>query len=379
MNPAEFTGRGGFGEFASFFSTLEANRIFLVTGKQSWHLSGAADKLTPLFAGRQVVRFNEFTTNPQLKDINRGVDLFRSTDPELVLAVGGGSVLDAAKCIALLGRQHADSAEIVAGAVTTTSSATPVVAIPTTAGTGSEVTRFATVYVNRVKYSVQHDSILPIAFVADPVFTLNLPPYLTATTGMDALVQAIESYWSTGSTSRSRKYAAEAIPLAVSSLLKAVAEPDYEARLAMMTASNLAGKAINISKTTACHALSYYLTAHFGVPHGHAVGLFLAPMLLYNHDVEGSDVNDDRGVPHIQDTIRELVGLIGAKDVRDAARWVDSLMTTTGLAAIKSELKVDINHVRNMVRDALNSNRMANNPRLFTAESLTGFLTSIFL
>jgi alcohol dehydrogenase class IV len=378
MNPAEFAGRDSFSEFSAFFGTLGARSIFLVTGKKSWALSGAEERITPLLEGRRVTKFDDFSSNPQLEDVARGTSLFQRDNPELVVAVGGGSVLDTAKCIALLGRQDSAPAECVTGAAPVKNPATPLVAVPTTAGTGSEATRFATVYIKETKYSLQHDSILPVAYVADPVFTTNLSPYLTAVTGIDALAQAIESYWSVKSTHRSREYAARAVSLAVTSLEKAVVEPDYEARLAMMTASNLAGKAINVSKTTACHALSYYLTARFGVPHGHAVGLFLAPVLEYNNGVTTSDINDNRGVSHVRKMIQELTELIGANHVEDAARTIESLLTRIGLSDLKAGPEIDPIHVQNMVHDALDSNRMVNNPRSFDRESLPALLTSVF-
>jgi alcohol dehydrogenase class IV len=378
MDRREFVGRDSFGGFAAFFETLRVNCVFLVTGKKSYSLSGIEERLTTLLAGKQITRFDDFSVNPQLDDVIRGIGLFRQSKPELVLAAGGGSALDVAKCIALLGRQALDPEGYTTGTRDITNPATPIVAIPTTAGTGSEATKFATVYIDKTKYSLQHDSILPVVAVADPVFTLSLPPYQTATTGIDALAQAVESYWSVRSTPESRKYAAEAIELAMSSLKKAVNDPDDDSRLNMVVAANLAGKAINISKTTACHALSYYLTACFQVPHGHAVGLTLSRMLKHNYDVSEDDINDHRNVPFVKSTILELARLLRGENVSDAARNIETLMEDIGLSELTLELKIENSHIQNMVRETLDSNRMANNPRKFTRESLFTLLTSTF-
>jgi alcohol dehydrogenase class IV len=189
-------------------------------------------------------------------------------------------------------------------------------------------------------------------------------------TGIDALAQAVESYWSVRSTSESQEYASQAIELIMSNLKRAVEDPNSESRLNMMIAANLAGKAINISKTTACHALSYYLTIHFQVPHGHAVGLTLARMLGYNYDVTEDDINDDRAAPFVRRTVLQLASLLRGKDVSEAARNIDALMEDIGLAGLTSELDVDDEHIRKMVHEALDSNRMA--------KSLTLLLTSIF-
>lgn len=378
MDRKEFIGRDSYDEFAAYFETLRVDRVLLVTGKQSYHESGAEESMTGLLAGKQVTRFDGFSVNPQLTDVIGGIELFRDSKAEVVLAVGGGSTLDVAKSIALLSRQERDPERYTTGVISIEQPAAPVIAVPTTAGTGSEATRFATLYVGNNKHSLEHDSILPVIAVAEPAFTSSLPPYHTATTGMDALSQAVESYWSVQSTLESKAYAAEAIELVMSSLRRAVNDPDYESRLNMMVAANLSGKAINISRTTACHALSYYLTSHFHVPHGHAVGMTLAKVLEYNSGVNEDDITDDRAVPFVQETMLRLAGLLGGRDASDAARIIDALMEDIGLAGLVSELEVDNGHIGNMVRDALASNRMANNPRGFTHESLTSLLTSIF-
>jgi alcohol dehydrogenase class IV len=156
----------------------------------------------------------------------------------------------------------------------------PLIAIPTTSGTGTEATCFAVVYIDKTKYSLKHSSILPDYTIIDPTLTHAMPPLVTAATGMDALAQAIESYWGVKSTHESQAYAREAITLTLA-YLKAACQNEVEARDAMSRAANLAGKAINLTETTACHAVSYPITSYFNVPHGHAVALTLASMFGY--------------------------------------------------------------------------------------------------
>jgi alcohol dehydrogenase class IV len=278
-----------------------------------------------------------------------------------------------------LGRNNAAAAGLITGSHPVENQATPVIAVPTTAGTGSEATRFATVYIDKTKHSLEHASILPVVTVVDPAFTMSLPPYQTAVTGMDALSQAVESFWSIRSTSESQELAARAIELVMTSLRTAVNHPDHDSRLNMIVAANLAGRAIDITKTTACHALSYFLTSHFGVPHGHAVCVTLSKMLRYNSQVTATDINGDRPVSFVQDTVHRLATLLHGEDVAGAAANIDSLMADIGLGDPIPGLKIDDNHIQKMVHDALNSNRMDNNPRKFTAESLTSLLNSVFL
>jgi alcohol dehydrogenase class IV len=172
----------------------------------------------------------------------------------------------------------------------------------------------------------------------DPALTFSLSPRLTAITGLDAFAQAVESYWSVHSTAASRAYARRAIQLVLGSLSGAVHAPTPATRRAMSKAAHLAGRAINLTKTTAAHALSYPLTSYFGIPHGHAVALTLGQLLLYNSGVAADDVNDARGAAFVRRTIDELVALRGARTPEDACRRVEALTQDVGLPTRLSEL-----------------------------------------
>ena len=148
----------------------------------------------------------------------------------------------------------------------------PVFAFPTTAGSGAEATHFAVAYKDRVKKSIGHLRVRPARVALVPEFTYSLSPYQTACTGFDAVSQAIESLWAKGATDESRAFARRAIEC-LGRLDKAVADPDPATREAMQLGAYWSGRAIDISKTTAAHALSYLLTARHGVPHGHAVAM----------------------------------------------------------------------------------------------------------
>jgi len=379
MDRKEFIGRDSFREFESHFRALGIDSVFLVMGKRSYAESGAAAMVDRMLEGNRSLRFSGVASNPVLNDVVVGTSLLRRQPADVVLAVGGGSVIDAAKCVSLLSQHDVSASGIVTGQLPIVNRATPIIAIPTTAGTGSEATQFASIYIGKAKFSLEHESILPAVAVVDPVFTMSLPPYQTAVTGIDALSQAIESFWSTGSTPESQEFAAKAIDLVMNNLRTAVNEPNEESRLSMIIAANLAGKAINISKTTACHALSYYLTSHFGLAHGHAVGLTLARMMLYNGDVSDEDVNDTRGAAFVREMILKLAKLLGNNEISEAAMSIEHLMCDIGLGGPVSDLNIEDYHIQEMVHEALNSNRMANNPRRFTAESLESLLSSVLI
>ncbi len=255
----------------SVLEGLSAERLFLVIDEPAYRASGAEAALENYFQKRSTVRFGNFELNPKLEDVQRGIDVYRNFEPDVVIALGGGTAIDLAKLIGIIAVQKGASnpqrsRDIAMGIASIEVVGKPMVAIPTTAGTGSEATHFAVVYVDGEKYSVAHPSMLPDYPVVDPKLTESLPKRITAATGLDAFCQAIESIWAVAATEESIGYAQEAARLAFNHLATAVNAPTPEARRAMSRAAHLAGKAINITKTTAPHALSYFLTSRYGVP-----------------------------------------------------------------------------------------------------------------
>ena len=268
-----------------FLGNLPRTRILLVCGKNSFQASGAEAWFSQ--AGlNSFTRFDDFSTNPKEEDLIRGVELFQQIQAEATLAVGGGSSLDMAKAINYFGSTGSNLDDFLEMRIPSSPSLKPLMAIPTTAGTGSEATHFAVLYRGHSKFSVADPSILPSHVWLAPEFTMSMNPYQTACTGMDALAQGIESFWAKGATPASKEYARQAIRLAQQNLLQAVISPTPENRTQMMEAAFLAGAGINISKTTAAHAFSYILTSEFGLPHGHAVALLL-PFFAGYHQQAG--------------------------------------------------------------------------------------------
>ncbi len=374
----EYLGNGSAVELRKIIGYHKPKRIFLVTGKLSYKNSRASDIVEPSFGRTDFVRFSDFETNPKLSDIERGIEFMRETDSDLVVAVGGGSVMDVAKSINVLSANKGNPLDYILKKIEIENKGKPLVAIPTTSGSGSQATHFAVVYNNKVKYSLAHpDFMLPDYAIVDPRLTFSLPKEVTASAGMDALCQAIESYWSVKSTQESKKYAKEAIKLAMANLNLVVNSPDEKSREAMAMAAHLAGKAINISQTTASHAVSYPITSHFGVPHGAAVALTIPEMLVYNANVTKEDSLDKRGVEYIQSIIKNLVKFLGCKSVEGASNKLRSLTKNIGLETRLSKLEIDNNGIEIVVKEGFNPDRVKNNPRLLTEEALRQILNSI--
>ena len=150
--------------------------------------------------------------------------------------------------------------------------------------------------------------------------------------------------------------------------------------MAMSQASHLAGKAINLAKTTACHAISYPITAYFGVPHGHAVGLTLSSLLKYNAGISQNDTLDKRGVVYVKKAIKDLAKLIvGKNDVAEAATTIDGILTGVGLETRLSRLNIKTDQdIELIIKNGFNPDRVKNNPRLLTKEALRKFSSTSY-
>ena len=264
MIQIEYIGEGAIGKLKEVVASFALKKIFLVTGTASYAASGAQQPVEDALFGLEVLHYTDFGALPVQEDIDKGIVAYNAFGPSLVIATGGGHVMDIAKAINYFAGKK------------------PLIAIPTTAGSGSEATRFAVVYKDGRKTSLEDDGILPTVAIVDPALARSVPKEVALASGLDALAQAIESYWSVRATDESKEYSRRALELVWSAIIPAIQEGDGQAIAHMAQGAHLAGKAINSSKTTACHALSYGLTYRFGVPHGIAVALFLPEMLRIN-------------------------------------------------------------------------------------------------
>jgi len=308
--------------------------VFLITGqhfvKRTEEL--LADKMTFYHFIKQGVNVGE-------EEVETAFQQFSTSGCDALLAIGGGSVMDLAKAV-------------IHCCITNGLTVPFFIAVPTTAGSGTEATHFAVVYRERKKFSLVHPKLLPAISVLDPVLSSSLSPLQTAVSGMDVLAQAVESYWNVHANSISREYSKECIGLWNAYYLKAVKEPDSLARGKMLWASHLAGKAINITRTTGPHALSYFLTANYEVPHGQAVALFLPLFFLYNE-------------PGI-----DLLQLLGCSSVSEAKEKIERIMKEAGLATKLSDLGINKETVIYSLLEDINEERFSNNPVPFNKEKL---------
>jgi len=353
MKQKVYTGYNSYKKIYYILKELTPKKIFLVTGKKSYFLSGAKNLLSEIINKYSYFRFYDFEINPKLKDLINGMSIFNREKCDIIIGVGGGTVMDIAKSISILATQKGDLEEFIKGEISL-----------------KERQIFSVIYISKTKYSLAHNSMLSNFVILDPLFTKNLPPYITACTSMDALCQAIESFWSTNSTEESRTYSKQAIELIMSYIVKNVNDPNRASREKMLIASNLAGKAINIAKTTAPHAVSYPITSYFNIPHGHAVALTFPYFIEFNNNISLENLQDNRGIEFIKDRMSELFTILKVKTANKAKDKIINIMKKINLETRLSGLGINRNNIDIIIENGFNPQRTKNNPKIVSKKDL---------
>ncbi len=301
------------------------------------------------------VVFDQFTPNPLYEQVCKGVEMFNDHHCDSIVAVGGGSTIDVAKCIKLYCKMNTSQNYLQQECV---DSGVPLIAIPTTAGTGSESTRYAVIYFEGKKQSVTHESIVPDYAVLEPMLLKTLPLYQKKCTLLDALCQGIESWWSVNSTDESKQYSQTAVKMIAANWRDYIFENSDAAAAGIMKAANFAGRAINITQTTAPHAMSYKITSMFGLPHGHAVAICLPEVWDYMEDHLDQCI-DDRGGVYLKQVFVNIAQELDCLSVQDAIQKFREMLVELQIGGTKSSNKEDDIE---MLTRSVNPIRLKNNP-----------------
>lgn len=374
---SEFSGIGSVRNLSGILDRIKPRNIFLVSGKSSYSLSGAEKIIGEILKEYTVTYFSEISGDPLFEDIIKGMDTFIEAECDAVIAVGGGSAIDIAKSINILSSQEANPRSIITGENNIVNKGKPLIAVPTTSGSGSEATHFAVVYLNKEKYSLANEYILPDYSIIDPELTFTLPSKITATSGIDAFSQAVESYWNVNANIESRKYSENAITLIQENIYTAVNNPTEISRISMSDAAHFAGKAINITKTTAPHAVSYAMTSYFGIPHGQAVCITLPEFFEYNYNVTESDIVSGLNLDEVRKSNDDLLSILKCRNVSEAKLKIRELIKSIGLKTNLSQLGITSGEDIKKITESVNLERLKNNPRSVTKGDLQKILENI--
>lgn len=283
-----------------------------------------------------------------------------------VIGLGGGAILDSAKVAAALSVNGGRVRDyLVSNSFKLRKKGIFVIAIPTTSGTGSEVTPWSVVWGDK-KYSLSSPEFMfPDIAIVDSALTDDCPKYITATSGIDAMVQAVEAYWNIKHNPTSDKYALESISVILKNLKQAVNDPTEKSRDKMAWGSLTGGLSFSNNSTTLCHSVSYPMTSHWGIAHGQATSITLPMFIEYSFDT-------------LKKREKPLLDAFGAKSSKEAADKVRILIKSVGLKTKLSEIGIPKKGIDVIVGEGFDPTRAGNAPKVPTPEELRVMLSSIF-
>jgi alcohol dehydrogenase class IV len=356
----------------------EAGAIAAELGSHALLVESGSGRAEPLVAvlhehGVATTRFH-VAGEPTTTLVEAGVERARRDGCDHVIAIGGGSVIDAGKAVAALITNREpliEYLEVVGRARPLAEPSVPTIAIPTTAGTGAEVTRNAVLMVEeaRVKVSLRSPSMLPTVAIVDPELTYSLPPDVTASTGLDALTQCLEPFVSPKGNPITDAVAREGIHRAAGALRRVVRDGgDVEARRDMAIASLCGGLALANAKLGAVHGFAAPLGGMFPVPHGVACARLLAPVARANVRALRERTPASRALARYQEVARVLTGRADAL-AEDGAEWLAVLVEALGVPRLGT-YGVRAADVGGMVDQAKRASSMQGNPVALTEEEL---------
>jgi len=340
-------------DFRKVLKIENANRIFLVCGKS--FLNQKLYNEIILNLSFKITIFTDFEINPKYESVLRGIKAYKESNSDFIIAAGGGSAIDVAKCIRCYNKCNTQTIDALCPAL---------LAIPTTAGSGSESTEFAAIYVDGIKHSISDSSNLPKYVCLDSELLDTLPLNQRKFTMLDALCHSIEAFWSVNSTDESKNYSKRAIKTILENY-KGYIENNQKSNSSMLEASNFAGRAINIAKTTACHAMSYILTSHYGTSHGFAASLFIPSVWDFINKHCADRCSDVRGNEYLSSTMKELELLI------TPSRFTEIV---NGLGLQRPKLK---NETPYDLALKVNEDRLKNTPVLMYQEDIEKIYTDV--
>ena len=365
--PRILMGAGVLAQTATEVKRLKAGRVLIVTDK-GLVAAGIVSRLESVLteAGISWTRFDEVEPDPRFEIAVRAVEAAKSEKAELVIGIGGGSPLDIAKVCAILATNTKPVSELF-GIDMVPEAGLATILIPTTAGTGSEVTPIAILSDEheKLKKGIVSPRLFPAVAILDPELTLGMPPGVTAATGLDALIHAVEAFTSKNANSISDVFARQAMRLVFGNIRKAYANgEDLAARAGMLEGSLLAGMAFANAGVTAVHAFAYPIGAEFHIPHGVANSIMLPPVMEFNM------LGNLPKFAEIAGIFGESPGGLNERErARGMVKAIGELVDDLRIPRHLTEFGVADHHIPALAQGVMKVTRLlANNPRRITVQ-----------
>lgn len=307
-------------------------------------------------------------SNPTVGQLFEAYQETKEYAPEIVVAVGGGSVLDVGKSLCCLYGKELSAEDDVRALIEGKQYGAPAakwIGIPTTAGTGSEVTCWATIWdpQKNAKRSVDTQDNYAYAAIADPQLTAGMPVSLAVSSALDAVAHAVESYWAKATNAVSKELALGAVRMMMAQM-DALLDGDSHAQEIMAQGSMLAGMAFSNTRTTACHSISYPLTMYGQIPHGTAVSMLLAPVLTINQDQT--------------EDMQRLFAALGVEHAEELRERIHMILRRAGIPCTLQEWKIDREKLPVLAALGITKGRADNNPVELTPKMVEAILETIY-
>jgi alcohol dehydrogenase class IV len=355
---------------------LKCKSLFVVSGKNFLDSSGTKEKLLSILKNFDIYFFNRVIPDPSINIVKEAVDILRAQKFDAVIGIGGGSPMDCAKLAAAIfnnQRSNADIEDYLLGKEIIAERNIPLIAIPTTAGTGSEVTPFVAIKSNDLnrKVALRSYFLYPDIAIVDPELTYQTPLHITASTSLDALSHAFESLWSKDSQIMTDVFAGEAIQLILDNIYPIIkndfinSKKEKTARSNMSNASMFAGIAISQTRTGAAHAISYPIATAANITHGFACALTLSEVLKFNY-------------PLMTEKFDLLFKRLNIKDVEEMIGKIDSLKKSLGAPCSLEEIGIKKDDIAYIAEQSFNHPSMEKNIADLSKKDIEGILKKIY-
>jgi len=367
-----FIGKNSLENIKILMKEKKIEKILIFAGKNSYNLSGVKEQLKIILEKKNYKIIFKKAKLPIISDLEYFVSELKKFKPEIIVSIGGGAVLDLSKITNCLYDHNDIKTSIINNKYKIKKKYCSLIAVPTTAGSGAEATSNAVIYINKVKYSIEGSLIRPDYVFVDPELILTAPKNIAAAAGMDAIAQGIESLISKKSNDESKEFSKLSLQDSLRYFENHINKKNFETSYKMASAAFNAGKAINISKTTAPHALSYPFSSYFGIQHGHAVSLTLTDFLKFNYNnIHLAKVNFN-----LDDRYKIIFNLFKVKNILELSNKIENIIKKVGLELNFKKLKIDNNSQIDIVLKNINLQRLANNPITLDLKSIEKILRS---
>ena len=342
----------------NFISNKKFDKVFIITGQNSFYKSGADKLLKKIVDMKKTYLFFKKKMLPDIIELNYLIKELKKFKPDLIIALGGGCVLDYAKIANVFHNEENIEKKVKKLKFLFKNKLSTLIAIPTTAGSGAEVTPFAVLYINNIKYSVEHRLVKPDYFFIAPQLILSSKKPLKASSGFDAIAQALESLISFKSNKKSIQFSKQSLKFSIQNYKNFIHKPNNDNTFKMSLAANLSGKAIAIAKTNAPHALSYPFSTHYGISHGHAVSLTINQFMILSY------LNSEKSIApfDLKKRFHEIFKTLKVKNIYEFDLLLKNLKKDGSLEGEYHKLGINISRDYGKIMSSVNAQRLSNFP-----------------